>query len=181
MPRTRASAAGGGSGYYVRDLTMIAHNDVESARTANRVNYTPIQVFHPLTVDGIIVVNGAVAVGNRYVALYDSLNEVPNNRLAVSASVLASGANQRQYIPFAAPVQIQGGYYFVAVETDNADGMQRACLDGSEMNPAAVGNGPNFYYQDMGAYLIPPLVATPVLQTSYFESSASHSLQCKSY
>jgi hypothetical protein len=174
MARTRGANAGG-SPYYARDLGVLdAENDVASTNTANRVYYSPLQVAHQLTADGIIVIHGAVAAGNLYVALYDSLNYAPNNRLAVSASVVASGTNRRQLVPFSAPVQIPAGLYFVALEANNAtDTYLIACGDNSEINPAGILNGLNYYREQLGGYLAPPLVATPVQETvTYAETVA---------
>jgi len=176
MPRTRGASAGGGvSPYYVRDLSTFTtvSGDGAVAKTANRVHYTPVQVPHQLTADGIIVVHGAVAAGNLYVALYDSLNYAPNNRLAVSASVAASGTNRRQYVPFTIAVQIAAGLYFTGLEPDDSLDTYLDAFDGTsaEALPAGINNGLNTYYEDLGGYLVPPLVATPIQTTLYTQTA----------
>jgi hypothetical protein len=172
MPRTRGASAGGGSSpFYVRDLGTLDTklNDSTQTLTANRVYYCPLQVPHQLTIDGIIVVHGAVAGGNYYIGLYDSLNYAPNNRLAVSLSTLCSGTFRKQYTALTvASIQVAAGLYFIALEADNANDL---FLEGSGLSsvfaPAGIGNGLNYYYEDLGGFLAPPAAATPIQGTNF--------------
>jgi hypothetical protein len=137
------------------------------ANIANNVRYSPLELPHASTAYGIIVMHGAVAAGNLYVALYDSLNYAPNNRLAVSANTVASGTNRLQYVPFATPVSLAAGLYFTALIANPVADTYLENSDNDRMlAPANINNGLAWYVQNLGAYLIPPAVAVPVMATT---------------
>lgn len=161
--RTWAGGAAAVHRHYHRYLESRFFNPwfgADVGLTPNRVSFNPIDINEIVTVDGIIVLDASVVAGNIYVALYDSINEAPVNRLAVSNSVAVAGTRRKQYVAFTAQVQLTPAYYFVTVEPDDATRMYQH--SGELHEPAGIANGPSFYYQDMGAYLIPPAVATPV-------------------
>lgn len=161
--------AAGGAAYYVRDLDSAVEqpdSTTFSARATGRVYYTPFQVRHVLTVDGIIVIHGGTAGGRLYVALYDvdpTVPPQPRNRLAVSADTAASGTNRRQYVAFTAPIQLQPGIYFGALEIDNNADTYMNVYPGVQAFIDGPINGLTFFIEDLGAYGIPPAVATPVV------------------
>lgn len=59
--------------------------------------------------------NGSVASGNLKVILYNSAGKV----IASSASTAMSGTDAFQRIPFAAPINLRPGRYFVGLQVDN--------------------------------------------------------------
>jgi hypothetical protein len=128
---------------------------------AGTVMFSPVEVSHSTTAYGIVVFHGAVAGGNLYVALYDDLNYAPNNRIAVSASVAASGVTQMQYIPFTVPLNLVAGLYWCALEPD-VDDEYLTQVNTLFTFPANINNGLPWYRQVLGAYAIPPAVAGPL-------------------
>ena len=157
---------------WTRELYTIGQvgSATASVISANQVFYSPIQIPFTCTLDGLIVYHGGVAGGNFYVALYDSVNGQPVNRLAVSASTLCSGVTRAQYVPFTVAVRLTPGLYYLALESDNS-------LDGYVYGPSSQWMDPNddthirWWYENLGAYLIPPAVATP---TQHADSSRSY-------
>jgi len=167
--KTLGVSAGGGSPYFVRDLEALVetpYSETDTARATGRVYYIPFQVRHTLTADGLIVIHGAVAAGNLYVALYDidpTVPPQPRNRLAVSANTVANGTTRRQYVAFITTIQLQSGIYFGALETDNALDTYRLAYNSIASFAAGPINGLTCFYEDLGPYVIPPAVATPLV------------------
>ncbi|OYD16936.1 hypothetical protein CH330_01320 [candidate division WOR-3 bacterium JGI_Cruoil_03_51_56] len=143
-----------------------------SVHSNNReITYNPYQIPFIMTVDGIIMSHSNVGAGNQYVAVYDSLNYAPVNRLAVSVSIASAGIRQKQFFPFTTPVQLVPGIYFGVHESDNATDNYMLCSTAdmtARIDPPNINNGLPFYYEDhpTAAYGIPPLVATPLFQGS---------------
>jgi hypothetical protein len=166
------SPGGTGAAYFVRDLDTAgetAYSETDSIRATGRVYYAPFQVRHTITVDGLIFVHGNVAGGRLYATLYDSDPTVapqPRNRIAVSADTVASGTNRRQYVAFTAPIQLQPGIYFAALETNNANDNYTQVYDTMAQFTAGPVNGLTYFYEDLGPYAIPPAVATPLVITA---------------
>lgn len=171
MPKTRASSAAGSIvSYYGKDLPAFYGNSTtEVAQVNNIVYFSPCQVPHACTVDGVIIVNGSIArTGSAYVALYDKnpANWQPLNRLAVSASVALSGITRRQLILFAAPVAIPSGLYFCAViKSVTADNTYRASDNVEPLSPVGFA-GTCYWSQALGAYLAPTNPAVPVQEVT---------------
>lgn len=164
------SAVGGASDYYARELYPCAEmpNDTTLDNGGNfEVYYVPIRVPHPLTVDAVIVYNGAVA-GNRYVGVYNSQGILPNARLATSLSTVAAGANQRQAILLTAPLSITiPRLYFAAIEWDS---LVATFLRHYALAIQMAGDGVSWYSENLGAYLPLPANATPVQSVDIADS-----------
>lgn len=73
-------------------------------------------------ITGIAIVNGSAVSGNVKVGLADVTGAV----VATSASTAQSGTDVYQRVPFAAPVVVAPGTYFVLVFLDNTTGRLRA-------------------------------------------------------
>lgn len=149
---------------YIQEIMSgFCYSTATDAHDANVVRYSPIQVPVKCTVSGIILMH-AVGAGNFYVALYDHLNWAPNNRLAVSPSTLCNGNLQKQFTAFIANVQIEAGVYFGATIQDNgADSYNRGVYLARDLSPLNVNHGLRWFTENLGAYLPPPAVATPVM------------------
>lgn len=133
-----------------------------SALATGWVIYCPIQIPRTITADGIIVYHGVTGAGNFYIALYNHTGYLPNVRLAVSVSTAAAGAGQCQFVPFTSPLQITPDVYFTAIESDNnADDYMNAADSNIVAIPANVAHGLKWFYENLGAYMIPPATATP--------------------
>jgi len=156
---------GGGSDYYVRELIPSGERYNQAtcnAVTVGMIYYIPFQIIHPVTIDAVIVAHAAAA-GNMYVAIYDSdAAGLPRNRLAVSASIVAAGANSRQTVMLTATISLGVGLYFGAVEGSDA-ALTIASQYGNTDQLA--GDGICHYSELLGAYAIPPAAATPVKNT----------------
>ncbi len=128
------------------------------------VYYSPIVIERTVTVDRIGIVTGPGATGNFYLAIYDSVGELPVNRIGVTAST-AHVVNQKFQVPLTvATLRLTPGYYHLAVEADNiTDQFTNQNLYPLGMYPPGVADGPWWLVEDLGVYLIPPVVATPVL------------------
>jgi len=133
-----------------------------------RVFYSPIIIPEVMTIDRLGCSHGGVGAGNFYLAIFDSLNEAPVNRLGVTLATLAAGINQKQQVELTvASLQLNPGYYFGAIVMDNINDTYMANVDITEFgNPNNIANGPIWYQEDLGAFLAPPAVATPVFQTA---------------
>jgi len=139
---------------------------IHVVRAVGRVYYTPFQVQHALTADGICVYHGNVAAGRLYVALYDcdpANPPQPRNRLAVSADTLVSGTYRKQYVALTATVQLQPGTYFGAVEVDNITDTYPTLYRNLAQFGAGPISGQTSFIEDLGPYAIPPNPATPVV------------------
>jgi len=147
--------------FTVWERASSAHDD---SVAVGIVHYSPLVVTTPYTVDRIGVCCGAGGTGNFYVAIYDSVGELPVNRLAVSAST-AHVVNQKIQVPLTvATLRLDPGYYFIALEMDNiVDAFLYADLYPFNQFFPGVDDGPNWYREDLGGYLIPPAVATPAV------------------
>jgi hypothetical protein len=134
---------------------------------ANLIQYSPIEIPYTLTIDRIGVVHGGTAGGNFYVAIYDSLNEAPVNRLAVSASTPCNAANTKQQVAIVpATLRLIPGLYYLALEADNAGDDYEAYSD-QYRRPADINNGPSWYEQNLGGYVVPPAIAIPAFVSNY--------------
>jgi hypothetical protein len=142
--------------------------EVTQTLDTNRIYYSPIEIPFTLTIDRLGCTHGGVAAGNFYLALYDSLNEAPVNRIGVSASTLSAGTQQKQQVPLTVGnLQLTPGLYFLALESDNnTDTFAAYCAEWWRF-PVNVNNGPSWYQQNLGGYVVPPAVATPVFTTLY--------------
>jgi len=159
-----------GAQWYMREIHTQKFAIATTTLTTGYVWYSPIQVPRTVTVDGIIVYHDAIAAGNLYIALYDHLGYLPNNRLAVSASTACNGPNRSQFVPFANPLRITPNVYFAAIESDNnLDSYVSALLHVAFCIPADVGHGLKWFYQNLGAYLIPPVTATPTYADDMYQ------------
>jgi len=160
-----------GAEWYRRYLdTIWGHgNEGNTNLGADTIYYCPIEIPRTLTIDNIGVIHGSPAAGNFYVAIYDSVNEAPVNRLGVSASTPCAGAVQKELVALTvATLTLTPGYYFLALEADNAtDQYHTINCDTVGRLPANVNNGPLWQKEVLGAYVIPPAVATPVAQDAY--------------
>lgn len=131
--------------------------------SANRLVYTPIIVPFTCTVDGVIKYNHSVNAGNYYSALYDSLNESPVNRLAISNQIPTNGVSQKQFLAFTSSLQITSGYYFVACVDDTALDNHGALVAVNAYGlPANMNNGPQLFFENIA---VPPVTATPTNST----------------
>lgn len=165
--RTRASSPGGAVTLYERYIASVGGFQGEGAvviGTSGHVFYSPIIIPYNLTIDGLGCLHGGVAAGNFYLAIYDHLNELPRNRLGVTASTLNAGVNQKQLVPLTvATLQLNAGLHYLAIEQDNAtDSHWSNQPTGTMMYPFNVNNGPSWFRELLGGYLPPPAVATPI-------------------
>lgn len=171
LSRKTHGAIGGAAPSQIREYatgpSQVLVNVVTFGSIAS-VNYSPLELPHNATAYGIVVFHGAAVAGNFYVALYDSLNYAPRNRLAVSASTAVSAINCMQYVPFTVPVNLPSGLYYCALEVDTTVGNQwySNAIANRCMLPANINNGLLWYTEDLGLYAIPPAVATPVIEVS---------------
>ena len=161
--KTHGAPAGGGAPFAMREYATGPSQRASSITFLDPdlgwLDFSPLELPHNTTAYGIVVFHGA-ATGNLYVALYDSLNYAPNNRLAVSPNTVASGASQLQYIPFTASVDITANLYFCALEPSNDTDTYMQNINAIRMNlPAGIDNGLIWYRQNLGAYLVPPAAA----------------------
>jgi len=162
MPKTKVTARGGGAPlefYYREFLAAEGLSGSDPNQANNTVYYSPVQIPHACTAEGIVIIAGANArQGHCYVALYDCdpLTWAPLNRVAVSADTVFAGTFRRQYIPFAAATPITSGLYFCAIIKSVAgDDLWRAVTGVWFLAPAGH-LGPSFWTEAMGAYVIPP-------------------------
>lgn len=172
MVRTEASVAGRRryARYLYPHLFVVGGSQ---ALTANRLHYSPIDIPERMTVDGIIVLHDAVAAGNLYVALYDATDEAPVNRLAVSANTPVNGINRKQCVLFTTSIQITRGYHFISMVPDDVDSYYVGVpAIAAAYNPAGMDHGPLHYQEDLGAFIIPPVVATPVKVAHHNQTTA---------
>jgi len=172
--RSESSSLGGGATPVYNIMEIATGDDLvcdtfgNSAVVLGTVYFSPVQVFHACTANGIIVHHGAgVGLANLYVALYDTLNYAPNNRLAVSANTANAGTSRKQYIPFAAAVDLEPGLYWCAmICNSNADTYQNQVDSDQEISPAGIAVGLTFYINATGAYNAPPNPAGAVQTTT---------------
>lgn len=171
--KTSASVAGGGGTYFLAEIVAgddvvapPAPSDSDGAVVAGTIYYAPIVVSHDCVADGLIVIHGTIAAQDLFVALYDSLNYAPRNRIAVSVQTVNSGVNRKQLVMFAATVDLTAGLYFCAFCCNGVDRYHIQYVDNALVNPAGIANGLVFY-TEVGVFAAPPVIATPVQAGSY--------------
>lgn len=126
-----------------------------------RVYYSPLQIPFQLTIDRLGCVHAGVAAGNFYLGIYDSLNDAPNNRLALTALTACSGINQKQLVPMTVPtLQLNPGLHFISINVDNTlDTFALALLVAWFSQPTNVNNGLVWFMESLGAFGVPPAIA----------------------
>lgn len=156
---------------YVRYLEPPTQQirDTSVVPTANRGYYTPFQVPYLCIIDGVIAYHRAVAAGNLRSALYQSVNESPTNRLAISVLTAVNGIQMKQHVPFTAPIQVVPGYYFGHFWVDAVDEYYCA-FPFNAMNWPPTPISSLYQVGPCATPAGPPAIATPV-QSNYNESA----------
>ena len=130
---------------------------------AGRIYYCLLEIPFKLTIDGIGCLHSGVAAGNLFLAIYDSVDEAPKNRLGVTVDTPASGINQKQLIALSGGnLQLNPGLYFLALHVDNNTDTYWSNVESwNIINPSNINHGPSLYNQDQ-TYGAPPVTATPL-------------------
>jgi hypothetical protein len=113
IDKTQLSPGGLGTAFGTVFFPPYIGATTDTASAANRLYYAEVTVPWPITATGVSVANGSAPAGNIQTALYDATG----TQLALSAAVTQTGVLARQKVPFAAPVAIPQGTYFIAVGT----------------------------------------------------------------
>jgi hypothetical protein len=152
---------------YIQTLWSKGFETAQALNT-NNIYYSPIEIPYTLTIDRLGLTHGGVAAGQFYMAIYDSLNEAPVNRIGVSASTVCAGINQKEQVPLTiGNLQLTPGCYFLAVESNNNTDTFLAYNADWWRFPANVNHGPSWYQENLGGYIVPPAVAIPVFVDLY--------------
>ncbi len=116
--------ADGPSGFFANVPRSVQTGNTPVKASTDGTDTTPvitetyiaeIDVVAGIRATGFANFNGTVASGNLKAILYDSAGKV----IASSASTTMSGADAFQRIPFAAPINLRPGRYFVGLQVDN--------------------------------------------------------------
>jgi len=158
--------------WYQRYILNVFDTDAWHSVTpvaTNRVHYTPIIIERTLSIDRIgLCYDNAAGTEHIYVAIYDSVAEAPVNRLGVSASTLLLSASQKQQVALVeGTIRLTPGYYFLAYNCDSMTPEFLCLMMNNFRNPANINHGPSWYEENIGAYGIPPAVATPVFTSTW--------------
>lgn len=132
---------------------------------AGRVLYCPIEIPYKLTIDRLGCCHGTVAADKFYLAIYESEDEAPTNRLAVSPDTTCNGTERKQQVTISpSKITLTPNVYYVALEADNTTDVywQNQTEITSTRMPQNITNGPAFYIEDLASYAEPPAIATPV-------------------
>lgn len=118
------SRADGPSGYF-SGVPRVAHtggvpvkastDGTDSTPVITETYIAEVEVAVGARVTGFANFNGSVASGNLKAILYNSAGAV----IASSASTAMSGTDAFQRIPFAAPINLRPGRYFVGLQINN--------------------------------------------------------------
>jgi len=161
-----------GAQWYERYIPNVFETDgwiTNGVVATNRVHYCPLIIERTLSIDRVgVAYDGAAGTEHVYVAIYDSVNEAPVNRLGVSASTLLLSASQKQQVPLTVgTLRLTPGYYFMAFNCDSVVPQFLQMVLNNLRNPFNINHGPSWYEENIGAYGIPPAVATPAWTTTY--------------
>ncbi len=111
--------------------TVYHTGGLAPAAAATGTDTTPVvtetyvaEVFIPVgaTLTGVAPLIGSANAGNVAVALADASGTI----LAQSASTATTGAAAYQQVPFAAPVTVKSGKYFVLLQSNNTSNRYRS-------------------------------------------------------
>lgn len=171
MPRIQYSAPP--ARHYALELfswNMVPDDVVGTVSIAlEQIAYVPVIVPFPLTVNVLGTVHRDNADGNIILSLYDAdlttTPYEPNNRLAFTAATANNGVNRRQNISIT-PVSLDSGIYFLAQEQDDAAATFNNVIRVEYANPLAT-VGSYMFTEDLGGFVTPPVVATPVQSSDW--------------